>query len=117
MMAERRPAICRRTPAPLHLSPEGRLVERAQLARMQALAAMPQDLERREADLEMLADRAVVEARCGARQLDLAVQRLVGDAEQRAVRHAQPKSLRRDRARFHVDRYGARDVDAPTLLA
>ncbi len=43
-------------------SAERRLVEGAQLARMQGLALIAQDVERGEADLEMLADGAVVEA-------------------------------------------------------
>ena len=64
----------------------------------------------------MLADRAVVEGVGRARQLDLAMQRLVGDAKQRAVGHAQPEALRRDGADLHVDRDGARNVDAPALL-
>ena len=75
-----------------------------------------QRVERREADLQMLADRALVEGVGRARQLDLAVQRLVGDAEQRAVGHAQAIALRGDGAALHVDGDGAGQVDAPALL-
>ena len=58
----------------------------------------------------------LVEGVGGARQLDLAVQRLVGDAQQRAVGHPQADSLGGDRAALHVDGDGARQVDAPPLL-
>src|SRR6476620_2766330 len=61
-------------------SAERRLVEGAQLARMQRLTAHAQEIERLEADLEVLSHRTFVEGVGGARQLDLAVQRLVGDA-------------------------------------
>ena len=44
------------------------------------------------------------------------MQGLVGDAEQRAVRHAQPVALRCQRGAFHVDRDGAAVIDAPPLL-
>ena len=40
-----------------------------------------QEADRREADLQMLADRALIESVGGAWQLDLAVQRLVGHAQ------------------------------------
>ena len=49
--------------------------------------------------LRCCADRALVEGVGRARQLDLAVQRLVGDAEQRAVGHAQAVALGRDACR------------------
>ena len=75
-----------------------------------------QHLQRGNADLQVLPDRALVERVGGARQLDLAVQRLVGDAEQRPIGHAHAEALRRDRRRFHVDRDGARQVDAAALL-
>ena len=93
-----------------------RLLERAQLARVQRLAPRLQQLDRCEADLQMLRDGGLVERVGGARQLDLAVQRLVGDAQQRAVGHAQPEALRGDRAALHVDGDGARQVDPPPLL-
>ena len=82
-----------------------------------AAALAAQDVERRKADHQVLADRALVEGVGGAGQLDLAMQRLVGDAEQRAVGHAQPVALRRDGAALHVDRDGARQVDLAPLLA
>ncbi len=64
----------------------------------------------------MLGDRPLVEGVGGAGQLDLAMQRLVGDAKQRAVRHAHAEALGGDGRRFHVDGDGARDVDEPPLL-
>ena len=78
-----RPAVANR-PFPCGLdciSPERRLVEAPELARMQRrrrwLCSRPM---RGDADLQVLADRALVEGVGGAGQLDLAVQRLVGDA-------------------------------------
>src|SRR5215467_15222415 len=69
-------------------STERRLVKRAQLARMQGVAALAQEIERRQTDLEVLGHRPLVEGIGGPRQLDLAVQWLVGHAQQRTVRHA-----------------------------
>ena len=57
-----------------------------------------------------------IEGAGGAGQLDLAMQRLVGDAEQGAVGHAQSIALRGQRAALHVHRNGARQVDPPPLL-
>ncbi len=53
-----------------------------------------QHVECRQSHLEMLRDGPVVERIGGARQLDLAVERLVGDAEQRAVGYAEAEALR-----------------------
>src|SRR5271166_6153440 len=64
----------------------------------------------------MLGDRRLVKSTRRPWQLDLAVQRFIGDAEQRAVRDAQAKALRRDCAAFHVDGNGAREVDALSFL-
>src|SRR6516225_3492917 len=64
--------------------------------------------ERVEADLQMLIDTLAVELPSHSGELDLAMQRLVRDAEQRAVRHAEPESIGRDRRRFHVERNGTR---------
>ena len=75
-----------------------------------------QEADRCDADLQMLADGALVEGVRGAGQLDLAMQRLVGDAKQRAVGHAHAKALGGDGRQFHVDGDGARDIDAPALL-
>jgi len=55
--------------------------ETPELARMQPLQLLfPQPLERPQADLEMLADALAVEVARHAGELDLAIQRLVGDA-------------------------------------
>ena len=62
------------------------------------MSALAQEVERLDADLEMLADRALVEGVGLAGQLDLAVQRLVGDAEQGAVGHAEAIALGGDGA-------------------
>ena len=60
----------------------------------------------------MLADRALVEGVGLARQLDLAVQRLVGHAEQRPVGHAEAVALGGDGGAFHVDGHRAALVEA-----
>ena len=57
-------------------------------------------------------DRPLVEGVGLAGQLDLAVERLVGDAQQRAVGHAEAIALGGDGRRFHVDRDRARLVEA-----
>src|SRR6266481_32042 len=93
-----------------------RLVEAAELARMQRTQFAAQQAQRLQADAQVLADRPPIEARGRAGQLDLAMQRLVGDAEQGAVRHAQPIALRRQGGAFHVDRDGAPMIDAPPFL-
>ena len=61
-------------------SPERRLVEAPELARMQRVVGALQEAYCRDADLQMLGDRALVEGVGGAGQLDLAMQRLVGHA-------------------------------------
>src|ERR1700753_1850434 len=66
--------------------------EAAQLARMQALQLLlPQPLQRFQADLEMLADPLPIEIARHAGELDFTMQRLVRDAEQRAVGNAKAK--------------------------
>src|SRR5262245_45506774 len=97
-------------------SPERRLVETSELARMQRVAARAQEIERLQADLQMLGDGALVKGIGGAGQLDLAVERLVRYAQQRAVGYAQAEALGGDGAAFHIDGDGAREVDASALL-
>src|SRR6185437_2066750 len=58
--------------------PERRLVEAAELARVQRAQLAAQEVDRLEADAQVLGDRTLVEARGSAGQLDLAVQWLVG---------------------------------------
>src|SRR3569623_2170865 len=97
--------------------PERRLVEAPELARVQRAQLAAQQVDRLEADAQVLAHRALVEARGGAGQLDLAVQRLVGDAQQGAVGHAQAIALRRQRGALHVDGDAAAEAAAAALLA
>src|SRR5580765_6178171 len=87
------------TPAPL---PERWLVEAAELAGVEAGPLLAQEVHGRHADLQVLADGAVVEGVGLAGQLDLAVQRLVGNAQQGAVGHPEAVPLGRDRGAFHV---------------
>src|SRR3546814_2462095 len=66
----------------------------AQLARVQALRRHgAQLLHGAQADLQVLVDLALVEGRRHAGQLQLAVQRLVGDAEQRPVGHTEAEAV------------------------
>ena len=76
-------------------SPERRLIEASQLAGMQGRALAPQDIERSQANLKVLANSPLVKGIRRTRQLDLPMQRLVGDTEQRPIRHAQPVALHR----------------------
>src|SRR5262245_24826258 len=62
--------------------PKRRLLERAQLARVQRLAPRLQELDGGKPDLEVLRHGRLVERVGGAGQLDLAMQRLVRNAEQ-----------------------------------
>jgi ureidoglycolate hydrolase len=83
---------------------------------MQGRQLFAQDVEGRDADRQMLADRTLVEGGRGAGQLDFAMQGLVGHTEERAVWHAQPVALRRQRAALHVHRDGAGEIDAQPFL-
>jgi hypothetical protein len=60
---------------------------------VEALAVGAHQVAGEDADLHMLLDRALVEAVGLARQLDLAVERLVRDAQQGAVGHAEAVAL------------------------
>ncbi len=75
---------------------------------MQAAAFLAQQVHRGDADLDVFGDGPFVEAVGLARQLDLAVQRLVGHAQERAVGHAEAIALGGDGGRFHVDSHRAR---------
>src|SRR5271168_4156896 len=69
---------------------------------------MLEPLERLEADLEMLTNALAIKFAGHASKLDLAVKRLVRDAEQSAVGDAEAVAVGRDRRRLHVERNGAR---------
>src|SRR3546814_8416185 len=60
----------------------------------------------------MLADALAIKRIRHAAQLYLAMHRLVGDAEQCAVRHTQAKPVGGDGGALHVDGDGARLVEA-----
>src|SRR5262245_47372533 len=96
-------------PGPLSpSSAERRLVERPELAAVQLRPFAPQLVARLDADPHMLADRAFVEAVGLAGKLQFAVERLVRDAEQRAIGDAEAIALAGDGRRLHVDGDGAR---------
>src|SRR5690606_11048100 len=91
-------------------------VEAAQLARVQRLHLIAQQIQGRQADAQVLVHRSLIEGVGGAGQLDLAVQRLVRYAQQGAVGYAQTITLGGDGAAFHVHRHGAGQVDQRALL-
>ena len=66
-------------------SPERRLIEASQLAGMQGRALAPQDIERSQANLKVLPNSPLVKGIRRTRQLDLPMQRLVGNTEQRPI--------------------------------
>src|ERR1043165_1712020 len=85
------------------------LGEAAQLARMQALRFLQlETFERPDPDLEVLADALAVELAGHAGELDLAMQRLVGNAKQRAVGNPKREAVGGDRRRLHIERDRAR---------
>src|SRR5205814_9419068 len=96
--------------------PDRWLVEASELACMELRGLGPQELDCRQADHQMFAHRTVIEGVGGTWQLDLPMERLVGNAKQRAIGHAQAISLCRHRARFHVDRNGMREIESSPLL-
>ena len=61
-------------------------------------------LHRAYADFEMLAHLRPVERRCHAGKLQLAMERLVRNAQQRSIGHAEAEAVCGDRRRFHVER-------------
>ena len=67
-----------------------------------------EDFHGAQADLEMAVDLGAVEIRGHAGELQLAMQRLVGDAEQRAVGDAEAEAVGGDGGALHVQRHGAR---------
>lgn len=87
-------------------------VKGAQLTRMEAIAFGAQQVDGANTDLQMLGDRPFIEAVRLAGQLNLAVQRLVRDAEQRTVRHTEAVTLRGDGGALHINCYRAAQVKA-----
>src|SRR5215471_8158472 len=86
----------------------------SKLARMQALRCLGFELlQGLQADLKMLADALPVELAGHAGELDFAMQGFVRDAQQRAVGHAEAKSVSGYCGRLHVERNGARLRQAP----
>ena len=73
---------------------------------MQAAALGAQQIDGVDTDLQMLRDRAFIEAVGLSRQFDLAMQRLVRDTQQGAVRHPEAVALGRDGGALHIDGHG-----------
>src|SRR5438105_10297165 len=87
---------------------EGRFGKASKLARMQPLHRhFGQLLHRLDTDSKMLRHLPLVEFRRHAGQLQLAMQRLVGDAEQRAMGHPEAEAVGSDGGRLHVERDGS----------
>ena len=63
-----------------------------------------QELNGAKADFEMLGDARLIKGVGHAGEFDLAMERAIGNAEQRAVGNAVAEPVRGDRRRFHVDR-------------
>ena len=81
---------------------------------MQAFhALLPQTFQCLDANLHMLADPLPVKRICHTRQLYLAMKRLVGDTEQRAVGNPKTIAVGRDGRRFHVDGNGTGLIELP----
>ena len=74
---------------------------------MQPVAFIAQAGDRFETDLQVSRDGLLVELVGLTRQLDLAVQRLVRNAQQSAIGNAEAVSLRGDRGALHLNRDGA----------
>src|SRR5690606_1704714 len=70
-----------------------RLIKTAQLARVQTTHLAAQQFQRRNAYVQMLGHRPLIEGPRRPRQLQLAVQRLVRHAQQGAVGNPQPVAL------------------------
>lgn len=71
-----------------------------------------QQVHRADADLQMLGNRAFIEAVGLTGQFNLTVQRFVRHAQQGAVRHSEAIPLRRDGGAFHVYRHRPAEVEA-----
>src|SRR5882672_9778666 len=98
-------------------SAEPRFIKAPELARMQLVGAgLAQEVDGLEADLQVLLHALAIEGIGHGRELDLAMQRLVGDAQQRAVGHAQAEAVGGDGGALHVDGDGARLVETPVEL-
>src|SRR5262245_32042793 len=83
--------------------------EASKLSRVEALALLrAQMLEGPQPNLEVLLDALAVEFAGHSRQLDFPVQRLIGNAQQRAVGHPKAEPVCGNGGRFHVERNGTR---------
>jgi hypothetical protein len=92
---------------------ERHLGKAAQLAAVQAARTLlAQQLDGPHADAQVLVDPLAVEVVGHAGQLDLAVQRLVADAQQRAVGHAEAEAVGGNGGAFHVQRHRAALAEA-----
>src|SRR5262249_39447412 len=89
--------------------PERDLGKAPELARMQPFRLLSLQLRHcLEADFEVLIDLPAVEFARHAGKLELTLQWLVRDAQERAVGHAEAKAVGGDGGRFHVERDGTR---------
>jgi len=84
--------------------PKRRLVKGAKLAAVQPVPFIAKARYRLKADLKMGCDGFLIEFVCLTRQLDLAMQWLVRNAEQGAIRNPETVSLGRNRRALHLDR-------------
>src|SRR4051812_5016269 len=82
--------------------------EASELAAMYAsIAERAYSFHRHESDAQVLINAFAVKFVSHSRQLQLPMQRFVGNAEQGAVRHAEAKAIGSDGGGFHVERNSA----------
>ena len=99
-------------------SEERRLVKRPQFPAVDAFQrGGAEQFHRADSDHQVAPDLGFIEIRCHAGQLEFAVQRFVGDTEQRAVGHPEPEPVRRDGRAFHVERDRARLTEKTGLCS
>ena len=69
-------------------SPEWRLVKGAKLAGMQRISVFPKEVERAQADPQVLRNGALIKGAGRPRQFDFAMRRFVRNAKERPIGHA-----------------------------
>src|SRR5262249_47029955 len=90
------------------------LGEASEFARMQACPLLGFELfQRFQADLKMLSDPLAIELVGHTGELDFTMERLVRDAEQGAIGHAEAEAVSGDRCRLHIERDSARLRQTP----
>ncbi|STR63419.1 Uncharacterised protein [Klebsiella michiganensis] len=79
---------------------------------MHVVAFGAQQVNRPNTNLQMFGNGPFIESVSLSRQLNLAVQRFIGDAQQGAVRNAEAIALGGNGCAFHIDSHRAAEVKA-----